>query len=91
MVESSQPDNNVRFCATFFHIVNKPREAKEDVEKGHRCGSACNGSYEKNPRLYLVGGFKWCLLDAKEATCRFDLSPRHQRCQGHAKYRHYAT
>lgn len=75
MVESSQPDNNIRFCATFFHIVDKTREAKEDIEKSHGCGSACTGSCEKNPRLHLVGRVKWSILDAKEVTCRFDLSP----------------
>jgi hypothetical protein len=75
MVESSQPDNNVRFRATFFHIVDKPRESIEDVEKSDGCGSACTGSYEENPRLHLVGGVQRPILNVKETTCPFDLSP----------------
>jgi len=56
MVKSSQSDYNVRFSASFFHVLYKRRKAKEDVERGHGCGSACTGPYEEDPRLHLFGG-----------------------------------
>jgi hypothetical protein len=53
LVESRQPNHNVRLRATFFDVDNEPRKARENIKEEDCCCCSCRCPCEKNPGQYL--------------------------------------